>query len=291
MHLPAFVDTRACGFILLACALSTSQTIPHQVNRPAAYASAATIDGDMLGREDIASGTGTQFIAKDLQQKMILTSKFSDTDITPDGDLDKNIWTTANKVRFNQDAFHKTEYPELETTVASLWTKEYLYLAYWCKYRTLNTFKGEDPRVERWELWNRDVVEAFIAPQAAKSMHYYEFEVAPNNQWLDLEINLESKQPHNALWNSGFIHATRVDPARRMWTVEMRIPVRSMGVQHIDRNTNWRINLYRADGAGSDEQRRLLSWSPLPIANNSFHQPASFAVLSFASPEGKRLSP
>lgn len=191
---------------------------------------------------------------------------------------------TANKSRFDRDAFQRTIYPKLETVVASRWTGNYLYLAYWCKYKTLNTYQGEDPRTEWWELWERDVVEAFINPQPARIAHYYEFEIAPNNQWLDLEIDLNSKQPHNAQWNSGFEHATRIDSERHIWTVEMRIPVQSMGVQRIGPNTDWRIDLYRVDGPGSGEKRRLLSWSPLAIVNNSFHQPASFGILKFTGP-------
>ena len=139
--------------------------------------------------------------------------------------------------------FKELHIRELGTTVASRWTNQFLYLAYWCKYKSLHTYQKEDPRAERWELWDRDVVEVFINPQPAHTEHYYEFEVAPNNQWIDLEIDLNSQQPHDPAWNSGFEHATKVDPERHVWTVEMRIPVQSMGVQHVDPHTDWRINI------------------------------------------------
>ncbi|MHB8303898.1 MAG: carbohydrate-binding family 9-like protein [Acidobacteriaceae bacterium] len=210
---------------------------------------------------------------------MILCSEFSETEWIPDGYLQKPAWTSAPKVTIDRDAFQGTSYPDLETTVASRWTGRFLYLAYWCKYKSLHMYQKENPRAERWELWDRDVIEAFINPHPSQTAHYYEFEVAPNNQWIDLEIDLNSKQPHDPAWNSGFEHATKVYPERHVWTVEMRIPVQSMGVQHVDPNTDWRINLYRADGLA--KKRRLLSWSPLPIANNSFHQPASFGTLKF----------
>ena len=215
---------------------------------------------------------------------MILMANFLDADFVPNGDLDKDVWVKAERVRFNREAFRGTEHPEIETAVASLWTRQYLYLAYWCKYMALNFFEGEDPSVKRWELWTRDVVEAFIAPQRNQSSHYYEFEVAPNNQWIDLEIDLGSKQSPNVQWNSGFEHDTRIDAARRMWTTEMRIPVRSMGAEHVDQSADWRINLYRADGVGPDDERNLFSWSPLPLANGSFNQPDSFGVLRFIGP-------
>lgn len=217
--------------------------------------------------------------------KMILTSEFSKSDFVPDGDLEKKAWTTAKKVRFDRDAFNQNQYPEIETTVASRWTNNYLYLAYWCRYKNLNIYPDADVRPEKWELWKRDVVEAFIAPQSSRPNHYYEFEVAPNNQWLDLEIDRDAKVPHNLQWNSGFEHVTQIDAARRLWTVEMRIPVRSMGVQPIRPHSDWRINLYRADGLENGPERRLLSWSPLLVDNGSFHQPASFGILQFAGPK------
>jgi Carbohydrate-binding family 9 len=200
--------------------------------------------------------------------------------------LDKRAWSTAETVRFDQAAFSRKVYPESETMVASCWTPGYLYLAFSSKYQNLNTYQGEDVAVERWQLWEKDVVEAFINPQPEQSSHYYEFEVAPNNQWIDLEIDLNRNPFIDSRWNSDFTHATRIDAMQNIWTAEMRIPVRSMKVERILPNTEWRINFYRADGLGNDQERRMLSWSPLPLnlPQNSFHQPASFGILRFACP-------
>ena len=267
---------------LLAFVGVASLSIAGAIFRPAAHASNIVFAASPAGTANTATGAKMPTATSKHTQRVILTSEFSKTDFVPDGNLKKRVWASAKKVRFDQGAFQKTGYPEIETVVASRWTEKYLYLAYWCKYKTLNTFQGEDAHAERWELWTRDVVEAFINPQPDRPTHYYEFEVAPNNQWLDLEIDLtNTKQPHDAQWNSGFEHVTKIDAARHVWTVEMRIPVQSMGVQRMEPNTDWRINLYRADGFGNDQQRHLLSWSPLAIQNGSFHQPDSFGILRF----------
>jgi alpha-galactosidase len=213
---------------------------------------------------------------------MILTASFVDVDFMPDGNLDKAAWSQTAKVHFDRDAFKGAALPQLETTVASLWSAQYLYLAYWCKYTALYTYEGEDPAAQRWQLWDRDVVEAFIAPQPNETSHYYEFEVAPNNQWIDLEIHCGSEDSPNAQWNSHFLHATRIDAPNRIWTAEMRIPCAPMGAAVINENTEWRMNLYRADGRGPDAERNLMCWNPLPLNNGSFHQPASFGTLRFA---------
>jgi hypothetical protein len=216
----------------------------------------------------------------------IIISEFSDVDVVPDGNLDKKMWSKGKRLRFDQAAFSPRRYPEAETIVASRWTASYLYLAFWCHYLTLNTYEGEDPIPERWQLWERDVVEAFINPQPEVPSHYYEFEVAPNNQWLDLEIDLRRHPFNDPKWNSGFEHATRVDVARHIWTAEMRIPMASMTHAGVRPDTEWKINFYRCDGPGAEASRRNLSWSPLPLDHpeKSFHQPASFGVLRFVAP-------
>ena len=210
-----------------------------------------------------------------------ITSKLLARDFTPGGNLNKAAWQAAEPVNFDRDALGRKQFPESATRVASLWSKRYVYFAYWCKYSTLNIYEGEDAAKERWELWNRDVVEVFINPQPERFNHYYEFEVAPNNQWIDLEIDLDKTPFNSAGWDSGFEHATAIDALNHTWTCEMRIPMASMGVQQVKANSEWRLNFYRADGPGDDTKRRFLSWSLLPSSKLSFHQPGSFGIIRF----------
>jgi hypothetical protein len=247
------------------------------------------------GAEAPAKEAGVNGMADASRTSSVIVSEQSEVDVAPDGDLSKKFWSAAKRVRFDQTAFSRKSYLEAETAVASRWTKKYLYLAFWCHYERLNIYEGEDPGLERWRLWEKDVVEAFINPKPEKSSHYYEFEIAPNNQWLDLEIDLKRKPFNDAKWNSGFEHATRIYSARHIWTAEMRIPVLAMKVAGLHPDTEWRINFYRADGpetngsgtsnARPDNSRRMLSWGALPLnlPENSFHQAASFGVLRFTA--------
>jgi hypothetical protein len=209
-----------------------------------------------------------------------INAKFASRDVVPDGDLTKSVWKHADWTEFDHDMSGQRNYPEAETRVAALWTATYVYFAFKCNYSTLNVYQGEDPVKERWELWNRDVVEVFANPEPARVNHYYEFEVAPNNQWIDLEIDKDKTPFNNAGWDSRFEHATRVDAKNHVWTCEMRIPVRSMGATAMRPDIEWRINFYRADGAGDDSQRRFLSWSTIP-EGKSFHVPTRFGVIRF----------
>jgi len=208
-------------------------------------------------------------------------AKFSPEDFAPDGDLEKSVWKEATWAKFDHDAPGLRHFPEAETEIASLWTPTYAYFAFRCKYTTLNIYEGEDPAKERWELWNRDVVEVFLNPEPEHVNHYYEFEVAPNNQWIDLEIDLDKKPFNDAGWDSGFEHATRVDARNHLWTCEMRIPVAAVGVRLLRPGAEWRINFYRADGPGGDTQRRFMSWSTIPGEKVTFHVPTRFGLIRF----------
>lgn len=242
--------SRLCS--VLACALSVSAIHGRMMNPQSPYLSSAEI-----------------------------ISELSRNDFLPDGDLEKKVWAKARWVRFYHDMSGRLHYPEADTKVAAVWTEKFVYFAFQCKYTSLHIYQGEDASKERWELWERDVAEVFINPQPGRVNHYYEFEVAPTNQWIDLEID-KTKTPFNdAGWDSHFDHATQIDSKNHVWNCEMRIPVSSMGVAAMRANTQWRLNFFRADGAGGDSRRRLMAWSSIP-EGNSFHQPVYFGVIKFA---------
>src|SRR5436309_5537727 len=125
---------------------------------------------------------------------MQLQAKRSAVDFLPDGVPEKPSWKHAESVEFDTDASGNSHFPEISTRVSSVWTERYVYFFFWCRYNSLNVYQGEDPKVERWHLWDRDVAEVLLNPQPERVNHYYEFEVAPNNQWTDLEID-KTKNP------------------------------------------------------------------------------------------------
>ena len=196
---------------------------------------------------------------------------------TPNADLNKAVWQDVPKLKLEHFRKPKSYIPRIDTQVAIVYTPSHFYLAYWCQYFEINHFKSENLDVEFWQLWDKDVVEVFINPFPEQINTYFEFEVAPNNQWIDLAINLDNEPVLNVNWDSGFTHATRI--YTKTWVCEMSIPVKSMGLKQIDPGMNWRINFYRCDGIGNVDQRRLLAWSP--TLDNSFHIPQRFGTIHF----------
>lgn len=201
-------------------------------------------------------------------------------DFAPDGNLQKSPWRKAEWVGL-VDWSGRAAPTEFETRAATLWSTSRVYFAFSCKYSVLNVYENEDPAVERWKLWERDVVEVFLNPEPARVNHYYEFEVAPTNQWIDLEIDLDKKPFNDANWNSGFAHAARIHPEQHSWTCEMSLPLASMGAQRPCAGAEWRLNFYRAAGLGDNQQRYHLCWSPVLGDKPNFHMPTRFGIIRF----------
>jgi hypothetical protein len=228
------------------------------------------------------SGFAGDALQESYASEVRLTIRRCQVDFAVDGDLSKASWKLAEFVEFDHDAFGQLHHPELSTRVASMWTESYIYFAFWARYDSLNFYEGEDAAKERWRLWERDVVEVFLNPQPERVQHYFEFEVAPNNQWVDLEID-KSKDPfNNAAWDSHFAHATRVDAKNHLWTTEMRIPLSAVNVTAIHAGEKWRANFFRAAGPGGDDRRQFLAWSTIP-EGRTFHVPTRFGIVEFVN--------
>ncbi len=146
----------------------------------------------------VAFGQSTESSEQTYSSPMVAIAKGAEKDFTPDGNLSKETWKRAEWVKFEHDVSGQSNHPSAATRVAALWIDRYVYFAFWCRYDSLNVYEGEDIVKERWELWNRDVAEVFLNPQPERISHYYEFEVAPNNQWIDLEIE-KKNNPFNGI--------------------------------------------------------------------------------------------
>jgi hypothetical protein len=202
--------------------------------------------------------------------KPVLKAEHAARDFKPDGNLSKRAWQNAKPAAVECDSRSGDVRPELSTTVRALWSEDFLYLAYDCPFTTLSTFQPVQ-QSERFGLWERDVVEAFIASDANNVRLYTEYEVSPTNERLDVKI-----PEKDFAWSSGFESATRVDEKAKRWAAEMRIPIAALsGVKPVA-GQHWRINLYRCDYAN----KAFLAFNP--ALAGSFHTPERFGILEFA---------
>jgi hypothetical protein len=193
-----------------------------------------------------------------------------ESDFVPNGDLAKPAWQAAQAVTMEYESRSAAARPELSTTARALWSDRFLYLAFDCPFTQLTVFEPVQEK-ERFGLWERDVVEAFIASDINNVRRYTEYEVSPNNERLDVKI-----PEKDFAWSSGFESATRVDERAKRWVAEMRIPISALSQARPAPGAKWRINLYRCDYAN----KGFLAFNP--VLAGSFHTPERFGVLEFS---------
>ncbi|MGH9617801.1 MAG: carbohydrate-binding family 9-like protein, partial [Acidobacteriaceae bacterium] len=129
-------------------------------------------------------------------------------------------------------------------------------------------------------LWNWDVAEIFIGWNFQNIRRYKEFEVSPQGEWVDLDINLDN--PHHEdgwKWNSGIQVKARIDRVHKIWYGAMRIPFRSIDPQAPHVGTVLRANLFRMQGPPGEQ--KSLTWQP--TMSKTFHVPERFGRLVLAS--------
>ncbi|HVX65241.1 MAG TPA: carbohydrate-binding family 9-like protein [Bryobacteraceae bacterium] len=160
------------------------------------------------------------------------------------------------------------------TEVRSRWTDKHLYVLYTCPYQELYLRPNPSQTEETNELWNWDVAEIFAGTDFKDIRHYTEYEISPQGEWVDLDINRNTNPPaHNVKWDSGFQVKARIDRDHKVWYGEMQIPFTALGLKPA-KGAKLRVNLFRAQGP---EPRKFLSWQP--THSETFHVPEAFGLM------------
>ena len=138
---------------------------------------------------------------------------------------------------------------------------------------------AENPRIDQKTLglWDRDVCEIFLAPDASNPARYFEFEAAPTGEWIDLGIVVKP-EGRETDWEfaSGFTTAAKLEGERLL--IAMRLPW-SDAIPKPSPGDVWRVNLFRCVGPEAPE--RYLAWLPTGTPEPNFHVPEVFGTLHF----------
>lgn len=126
-------------------------------------------------------------------------------------------------------------------------------------------------------LWDRDVCEIFIAPNKNDGNKYFEFEIAPTGEWIDLGIEVTSTE-RKTDWDyaSGMTSAAKIGPGKVVMAIT--IPWAALGGKPKTGDV-WLGNLFRC--VGKDPTRGYLSWQPTETKEPSFHVPSRFGEFEF----------
>ncbi|MCL4850355.1 MAG: carbohydrate-binding family 9-like protein [Bryobacteraceae bacterium] len=201
-----------------------------------------------------------------------------EADLAPSADPDSERWKAVPGVFAERDPFGKP-LPEARTEVRSIWTGQNLYFLFISRYETLYPRPNPTPEKEAWGLWDYDVVEVFIGSHLENINLYKEFEVSPDGEFIDLDVDRSRKGKEvDWKWNSGMRYKTQIDSGRKVWTCEMQIPWKSIDTRTPKPGNELRLNLYRIEGG--PPSRKYIVWQP--IHNPSYHTPERFGRLLLA---------
>jgi hypothetical protein len=211
----------------------------------------------------------------------VMESTKAGEDLAVSTDVNSAFWR-GSRIVYADKAPYGQNQPRYRTEVRSRWTEKNLYFLFVCPYEALNLKPSPSTSTETFQLWDWDVAEVFIGSDFQNIRRYKEFEISPQGEWVDLDIDLS--KPHHEdgwTWNSGFTVAARIDPAAKVWYGAMRIPFSALQDHPPAVGDKFRINLFRSQGPSPN--RIEVSWQP--TMSHTFHTPERFGLLRLVGEE------
>lgn len=195
-------------------------------------------------------------------------------DVALDTNAKSAFWAAARPVYLELD-IHGNPVPKYRTEVRTRWTDKNLYFLFVCPYEELNLKPDPKTNVETNQLWNWDVAEVFIGSDFKNIKRYKEFEISPQGEWVDLDIDLSSPHHENGWkWNSGFEVSARIDRNAHIWYGAMKIPYSAIDPKPAAPGNVLRANLFRSQGPKARQHE--VTWHA-PLAE-TFHVPERFGL-------------
>lgn len=224
----------------------------------------------MLRRIWLAAAVGAPLILGD--GPGVIVSRHAQADFALTADPDAPQWKGVAGI-FMENGPKGESVPSHRTEVRSVWTGGNVYFLFVCPYENLHLKPDPSRTKETYKLWDWDVAEVFVGSDFNHIRLYKEFEMSPQEEWVDLDIDRDKLGDKDAwLWNSGFQVKARIDPAKKIWYGEMKIPVKSIDARPPQPGLEMRINFYRCQGA--DPNRKYIAWQPTHAS--TFHVPEAF---------------
>jgi Carbohydrate family 9 binding domain-like len=192
--------------------------------------------------------------------------------------VSESVWQHCGPARINHYWSGQVAKPERHAEARICWSEEAIHVRFVCKqHEPLIVAANPVTDKKTLGLWDRDVCEIFLAPQAQNPWRYFEFEAAPTGEWVDLGI-LVKPSGRETDWDfrSGMTTTALVENTQL--TIAMRIPW-SHAIQKPEVGDEWKVNVFRCVGPESDT--RYLAWRPTKTEEPNFHVPEAFGSLRF----------
>ncbi len=205
----------------------------------------------------------------------VIESVYSAQEFALSADPASAQWKAIHGVFAENNQYGKPT-PGHRTEIRARWTDKNLYLLYICSYEQLYLLEHPDKKNETNKLWDHDVAEVFAGADFDNIKHYREYQVSPQGEWVDLDIDRKNPLPDGGWkWNSGFEVKARIDQEKKIWYGEMRIPIASFDAREPKAGNEVRINFFRLQGPPPD--RKYIAWQR--TNGPSYHVPEAFGKM------------
>lgn len=197
----------------------------------------------------------------------------------PIAEIEHSNWKKAKPVRVGTYWSGEKAPKSRHFEARLLWSGKHLYVRFEVNQtEPLIVSEKANLATKTRGLWDRDVAEIFIAPERSEPRKYFEFEIAPNGEWIDLGIDLTSgERVTDWDYKSGMESAAKVEKDRVVMAI--KIPWKAFGKTPKSGDV-WLGNLYRC--VGKDPTRGYLAWRPTMTREPAFHVPQRFGEFKFA---------
>lgn len=194
-------------------------------------------------------------------------------------DLKNNAWTGAEEVLINKYWSGENSPDGRHFKTKLLWSEAALYVRFEAsQVEPLIVSENPNLATKTLGLWNRDVCEIFVAPDSEEPNRYYEFEIAPTGEWIDLAINKTAERRETDFdYTSGMESAVQIGEDKI--TLAIKIPWQAFGKTPKPSEV-WKGNLFRCVGSGAT--RGYLAWQPTRTEKPNFHVPEAFGEFYFS---------
>ncbi len=193
-------------------------------------------------------------------------------------ELDNKAWKNAKEVSIEKYWSGENAPNGRQVKAKLLWSDSALYVRFEAN-QTEPLIVSETPNLKTKTrgLWDRDVCEIFLAPRKEDFRHYYEFEIAPTGEFIDLGIyQMPEKRETDWDYISGMQSKSVI--GKDKITMAIKIEWKALGATP-KKGDIWLGNLFRCVGAG--ETRGYLAWSPTETKEPAFHVPEKFGEFEF----------
>ena len=194
------------------------------------------------------------------------------------GDLENAAWKKASTVVIDKYWSGETAPKERQFKTKILWSETAIYVRFEANQKEpLVVSEKANLATKTRGLWDRDVCEIFLAPNPSEFRKYFEFEIAPNGEWIDLGIYQKTDERITD-WDYASEMQSKSVVEKDKIRMAIKIEWKAFG-KTPKAGDVWRGNIFRC--IGKDPTRGYLAWSPTFTKEPSFHVPEKFGEFEF----------